>query len=367
MTATVPNPFTPAFGRVPPILVGRQPLVTEMRRAFDSPGGDPALCTILVGPRGSGKTALISYLSLEAQQRGWVTANATALPGLLDDLLFETRKAASEFLSTKAAPRVKSLSVSHVVGVEFEPSKKSGGNWRSSIGEILDELEELDIGLLLAVDEVVSDSDELREVAAAFQHFVREERKVGLLMAGLPANVSALLQDRSVSFLLRANQRELERVADAEIRDALLETFRATKVTIEPEAADTLAAAIDGFPYLLQLIGFHAWELARSTKNVDAEAARIAARTGRRDYFNGVLRRTYAALSEQDRAFLHAMTLAPGPSSISAISERMGKSPSYARVYRQRLVEQGVITRAGRGSVAFALPGMREFLEEYGD
>lgn len=73
------------------------------------------------------------------------------------------------------------------------------------MGELLDALAETDTGLLITVDEVRDDLDEMIQLASAFQHFVRERRKVALFMAGLPAHVSALLQDKSVSFLRRAN------------------------------------------------------------------------------------------------------------------------------------------------------------------
>ena len=62
--------------------------------------------------------------------------------------------------------------------------------------------------------------EELIDFSATFQHFVREDRKVALFMAGLPGNVSALLSDKSVSFLRRAAQHQRGRIEDADITDA---------------------------------------------------------------------------------------------------------------------------------------------------
>ena len=53
--------------------------------------------------------------------------------------------------------------------------------------------------MLFTVDEVDPTLDEMVQLAAFYQHFVREGRKVALLMAGLPHNVFAQQQDRVVS------------------------------------------------------------------------------------------------------------------------------------------------------------------------
>lgn len=104
-----------------------------------------------------------------------------------------------------------------------------------------------------------------------YQHFVREERKVAtegrdgrsqrkvaLLMAGLPEHVSRLLNDESVSFLRRASSRYLGRIFDVEISDAFDCTVEAGGRTIEADARMACAKAADGFPYMMQLVGFDA-------------------------------------------------------------------------------------------------------------
>lgn len=80
-----PNPFTPSFGKVPPILAGRDELIATMEQALKNGGGDPNLCSLFIGPRGVGKTALMSYLAEIAPQYGWVAANVSARRGMLED------------------------------------------------------------------------------------------------------------------------------------------------------------------------------------------------------------------------------------------------------------------------------------------
>lgn len=69
------NPFTPSFGIIPPYMAGREDLIEELSNAFSNGLGDPNLSTIVSGPRGSGKTALLSFVAEEAASQGWISAN----------------------------------------------------------------------------------------------------------------------------------------------------------------------------------------------------------------------------------------------------------------------------------------------------
>jgi hypothetical protein len=63
-----------------------------------------------------------------------------------------------------------------------------------------------------------------------------------------------------------------------------------------------------------------------------------------------------------DRAYLVAMSADDGPSRTGEVARRLNRSPQYAGVYRQRLLEAGLIVEAGRGRVAFVMPAMRDYL-----
>ena len=68
---TAINPFTPGFGQVPAYLAGREYLLNEIKTALASPSFSPDLTTLFIGARGTGKTALLSYLSEYASGVGW--------------------------------------------------------------------------------------------------------------------------------------------------------------------------------------------------------------------------------------------------------------------------------------------------------
>ena len=72
-------------------MAGRQNLLDAMGRVFDEGPGNPNLSSIIVGPRGSGKTALLACIADEAAMRGWVAARVSALPNMLEDILERAR------------------------------------------------------------------------------------------------------------------------------------------------------------------------------------------------------------------------------------------------------------------------------------
>ena len=360
-----PNPFTPSFGRVPPILAGRKALMADFERALANNPNDPILVSLFSGPRGVGKTVLLSYLASKAEECGWIAVNVTARPGMLEDIFERTIEAANEFVEQASPAHLTSVSIPALFGATWEYRSSSSGNWRTRMNRVLDVLEEHSIGLLFTIDEIDPSLDELVDFSAIFQHFIRENRCVALFMAGLPINVSALLSDKSVSFLRRATQHTLGRIEDDDISQAFRETVEESGKTISSDALALAVQAIGGFAYMMQLVGFRTWEQAGDSTKITATHVQGAAELAKRDFVNGVVKKSLQELSDGDIAFLEAMLPDNGaPSSMTDIAQRMGKSANYARVYRSRLAEQGIIAIPRRNVVEFDLPLLREYLME---
>ena len=358
------NPFTPSFGKTPPILAGRNTLLNSFEHAFSESPNDPNLCSLFAGPRGVGKTVLLSHLANMAQSNAWVSANVTARPGMLEDIIERTKEAAVEFIEKPASARLSSVSVLGGLGASWEFAGKGSKNWRSRMNQILDSLQKHEVGLVITIDEVDPTLDELIDFAATFQHFVREDRKVALLMAGLPINISALLSNKSVSFLRRCTQHQIGRIKDDDVMCALRQTFNESGKQISDDSLDYATERIGGFAYMMQLVGFRMWDVANNSNNVSIEHAKLGCKLAQKGFVDGVVKKTLQELSDGDIAFLEAMlTDTGGQSKLSDIAQRLGKSTNYARVYKTRLVTQGVISAPRRGMVAFELPLLRECLQ----
>lgn len=357
------NPFTPTFGSVPPFMAGREQILRDIESAFDNGPGDPNLSTIFTGARGTGKTALLTYLSQAALEHGWISANVSAMPGMLEDIIERAGEAASEFITQQNGARLKSITVG-ALGLDWEYKDAEIGNWRSRMNALLKQLEKYDIGLLITIDEVNVNSDEMLQLASVYQHFVREGRKTALLMAGLPYKVSALLRDDSVSFLRRSQQHQLGRIPDFEIADALVKTIEGAGKIIESEALERAVDSIDGFPFMMQLVGYRIWNAAGEAATITKANVDAGSKLARLEMRDRILETTYRELSEGDLRFLVAMLDDPAESRVSDVAKRMGVSSNYASQYKRRLLDQGVIGERGRGVVAFDIPAFREFLGE---
>jgi hypothetical protein len=358
------NPFTPSFGKMPLVMAGRDRLLAEMGDAFDNGLGDPNLATLVTGARGTGKTVLLSAVRAEAVEHGWVAVGTSALPGMLDDILQQTYRAAGHLLAPRRERRLTSLELGQLLGVQWEELERAPENWRTKMTGLLDQLADAGAGLLVTVDEAVPQNDEMRTLATVYQHFVCEERNVALVMAGLPHNVSALASDGAVSFLRRARRQRLGRIADRDVRHAFWQTVEQGGKAIEGEALDLAVEASEGFPFMMQLVGYWVWACSGSAPAIDAAHAAQGIAQARDEMRDGVLESTLRDLSAGDRRFLAAMLEDEGPSALADVARRLGRPSNYAAQYKRRLLEQGVIGEDADGKLHFELPMSRTFFAE---
>lgn len=363
--ANANNPFTPAFGQVPLHMAGREEIIEDMCAAFESDGGDPNLTSIFVGARGTGKTALLSRLSSEAEARGWIAVNVTSLPGMLENIYEQALKRSSHLIENSIpSTRLSGITVGGF-GLEWEPSEKTAqGTWRTRMENLLDALTETRTGLLVCVDEVDPNLDEMAELAATYQHFLRDGRKVSLLMAGLPSHVLSLLSSKKSSFLRRACQHRLGRVEDYDVEEAFESTIQDGGKSIEEDALEEAVDAIDGFPFMMQLLGYRCWGAAGDKAVLDAEIVKKGIRKAQRELRERVYDITYQELSQGDKSFLFAMLEDAQQSSLANLRVRLGKNSQQISYQKKRLIGQGIVRDTSRGFVAFDMPGIREYLQD---
>ena len=213
------------------------------------------------------------------------------------------------------------------------------------MSDVLDELDRQGLGLLIAVDEIDPGLDEMVQLAANYQQFVGEERRVALFMAGLSHRVSGLLEDKSVPFLRRSAQYHLEAIDDSALDEAIKK--------------------IAGFPYMMQLVGYRSWQATGDGEVIDDADVSNGATMAEHDIRVRVLKAALDELSEGDLAFLVAMLDSDSSISSAEIARSMGKSSGYVSTYKRRLLDQGVIKALPRGRIDFALPSLRSYLPDY--
>jgi type II secretory pathway predicted ATPase ExeA len=356
------NPFTPTFGSEPLFLVGREHLISDVVEGLQNGPGDPNRATIFTGPRGSGKTVLMSRIVEEAQQEGWVSVTVIALPGLLDSIIEQVERRAKEFLPQPAKSRITGIKVGGA-GISRESIPDVRRSWRAKMEDILDTLAQQGIGLLIAIDELDPSLDELIQLAADFQLLKSERRDIALIMAGLPDRVYQLLQNKSVSFLRRAFHRRLGSIRQSDVKMAIKKTVEMSGRSIEKQALEEAAQQTKGYPIMIQLIGYHSWKQSDG-QSITLEDVHLGTEVAWEDLRDMLIDSTLRDISPTDRRFLEAMAQDDGESQLADVAGRMGVSTKYASQYRRRLLEQGIIGAPSRGRLVFSIPMLREYLRD---
>ena len=358
------NPFKPSAGSSPPELIGRESSLERIREGVtDGPGG-PGRISLFTGARGIGKTVMLNEVEEAYLAAGWLRISLTATPSMLAQLQAEVRR-----LLTSQAPgakrRITGVSAGGV-GVDWENAESVDPvDLRGTVEQLLDVLAP-DRGLLVTIDEVHGgERNQLREVAALSQHMVRDDRQFALAMAGLPASVSNLLSDHVLTFLRRADRHDLRALAVDDVEDALRHTVESSGRRLDRDAARTAAEATAGYPFLVQLVGYHSWRAGDRSRitALDVEQGIPVARQRLRELVHET---ALNDLSDVDREFLVAMAVDDGPSRVSDLATRLGQSRQYINFYRGRLVAAGVIEAPARGKVDFAIPYLRDTLRRSG-
>lgn len=358
------NPFIPAFGELPGYLAGRQEALGQLSAAFESDVRSPQLCSLISGPRGSGKTTMLVQISELAKERGWLAVRVTTQLGMLEEIYDTTCNYAQHLTQIQQRMRVKQISLGSLFGIGLEHEAFRELSWRTRIENVLKVLTDEGIGLLLLVDEVTPQLPEMIQLAATYQVLACEGYKVALVMAGLPGNVSALFVDESVSFLRRAWHYRLGNVSHEEACLAFKKPIVDAGKTIDDDALEQIAMASMGFPYMIQLVGYYVWELSGGDGVIALEHAQLGIDKAMEHMKIGVYEGSYQELSDGDKRFLIAMLPDEEESILADIAQRMAVKSNYASRYKARLLEQGIIGEYGRNRFRFEIPGFREYFEE---
>ena len=368
------NPFKPTAGRIPPVLVGREDIISDFDYAMMDGVGSPGRLMFITGARGVGKTVMLDTLGTRARQQGWEVIDETADCGFIQRLVDTLAGKEDAHISAYNMPE---LGVDGGFGkvelnlgrVELDRREERPLTLRRAVGARLDEMDESSQGILITLDEVQSGSmDEIRALSIAMQHLIREGRNVALIFAGLPSAVNEVLSDKAITFLRRAERYHLGSVPAEKVLEAFEESFGGEKKA-GMETLIRLTKATHGYPFMIQLVGYWAWRLSEINGHgewVTEEDAEQGIERAKVKLGDMVHMPALRKLPAQAINYLLAMSVDDDVSNTGEVSRRMNPSPQFGPVYRTMLIENDLIESVAYGEVAFKMPYLRDYLREHG-
>lgn len=373
------NPFTPGFGEIPYIVAGRSDITDEYEDIIESGGRSQKRHPLIKGMRSYGKTVLLRKLLKIAEEHGYETFYISSTSDMYGNLMTN--------ISEKAAAINVSSTFSFAPSVTFSDentgtSTTLGGISisRTSEHEPIDRTLESLIrvmlrskkikGIAVAIDEINPECiDDIQRIAATMQSLVSEKLPVSFICAGLPEYIDEIQQDPSISFIRRMSHKEIGAISFEELGKAIKRTCTDHGIDISDEAIEYIVRASDGSPYLVQMFSSVAYEHASETKSkkieITANDCLESFKSALPTILTSVVKPTFQSLTYAEQEFLRAMAQDDKVSTVSrigAIAERMGKTPQYANIYKNRLIDKRIIKQDGRGFVRCSIPYMTTYL-----
>jgi hypothetical protein len=359
------SPFRPGYSRMPLVFGGHESTIRDFENVFENYDIGENQSVLISGLRGAGKTSMLGTLGDLAEKFGWLTIREDAGAGLMGRVMDTSIPKILASFDRGIRMRLSGLGIWEFnANFEFvERKREIKPLLRDDLVAIAQAIDHK--GILILVDEVSSGKTALKELsrfALELSHAIASGINLIVVFAGVKIDLDELLQQPHMTFLRRSRQLDFRRLSATATRRVLRETTEAGGRRLALDAEEHLITTSQGYPYLVQLAGDYAWRNNLKSDTVtlaDAEAAREKAIS---EVEKRVISRVYQDLSEKDQEFLKAMSPDDGKSKMSSISDRMGVSPQYAQIYKQRLIDSGYVQAAGHGYVDFSLPYLVDYV-----
>ncbi len=357
--------FQPTFGNRPNEYIGRDEIINQFMEGLREPVGSRNRCTLFLGQRGMGKTALLLELGDRAAKQDFVIARVTAYEGMPKAIIEQLQLNGSPFFKDEKR-KVTGFNAGvfgFSFGLTFSEAAERQYGFRSKMSLLCDRLAEKGKGVLILIDEVCS-SAAMREVASAYQELVGDGKNIAIAMAGLPHAVSSVLNDKVLTFLNRATKIELGLISTNLIKAYYNQVFESIGIHASDDILHKAAAATRGFPYLMQLVGYYLIRYTPENGEIGESIMDKAEKAAMNDLEDNVFKPILVPLSDNDRFFLEAMAKCGETITTAKLQSKLGKKSQALQTYRKRLLDVGVIAAPRRGELVFTVPYFDEYLRK---
>jgi hypothetical protein len=317
---------------------------------------------------------LLNQLETTAIGLGWVVISEIVRPGLVQELTYSVLPALLAAHEKQAAKGAVTGVNASVLGFgaglarQVAPKRPVEPALGSEFQQLARVLTEESSGLFVSLDEVHRDEvEELKPLFHAIQQCFRQGLQVAFAAAGLPYSISGLLNENVLTYLRRAERFTLGALTPGQVKAAIQEPIQQNGRSIALDALDLAADAVQGYPFLVQVVGFELWQADPDSSWIDAHQAGLALEHAKQTAYRLVVEPALADLAGGDRDFLRAMAIDTScVTQVSVLPERLRRSRGHVNKYRSRLIANQLIEPAGRGELRFAMPLLQQYLLEQG-
>jgi hypothetical protein len=374
------NPYTPNAGSRPPALAGRSAELERFRVLVGRLArGATEQSMIIRGLRGTGKTALLNVFEDQAEAAGFLSFYHELTPGtaLVTQLARDVQAALTRLkLSARMTAAIRSalgqlasIKLAGPEGIELTVDLQRAdeatlsGDLSQLLLQLGDVAREKRTGVVFLLDEVqFAEATQFRAVISALHRATQRNLPITLVAAGLPqipklTGEARSYAERLFTFPLIGN------LTDADATAALAEPAKAQKVAYGAGAIEAALRWTAGYPFYLQQLGKHAWNLApRSPIGIDdIERAKPAAQRALDETMYEV---RIQRATDTERRYMRAMAeLGAGPYRSGEIARTLRKATTSLSPVRRSLLAKGLIyATEDYGYIDFTAPRFDEFM-----
>jgi len=337
---------------------------------------------VIRGLRGVGKTVLLNAFEDRAESEGFLTYYHELTPdsSLVGEIARDAQSALARLkLSARAIKGVRgalehlgtiTLSGPEGIGLSVDLRNADEGTIAGDLSELFLALgaaaASKGSGVVFLLDEVQFVREiEYRSLISALHRATQKNMPITAAAAGLPqiprlSGEARSYAERLFTFPVIAG------LAEPDARAAFVEPARHQNVDYERKAIELALAWTRGYPFYIQQLGKHAWNLAAVSPItvLDVQAAIPVAQLA---LDSSIYEVRIQRATHEERRYMRAMAeLGEGPYRSGAVAAKLGRKTPEVSMTRQHLIDKGLAyATEDYGHVDFTVPRFDEFMRRH--
>ncbi len=340
------NPYSLSFGAKPFIYIERNLQQSEIIQKITAKT-PISHSFVIAGVRGSGKTVMLTSIGEHFEgEKDWIVVDLNPEDDLREGLAAKLYRAAH----VKHLFLEKNFSFSFQ-GISFSLKGKNPIlNIDDLLEKMMQEIQKQGKKVLVTVDEATN-SKEMKQFSLSFQMLIRRDYPLFLIVTSLYENISALENEKNMTFLIRSQKFFLTPLGLQAITNSYKETLE-----LDYETALSCAKLTKGYAFAFQLLGYLMFE--KKAKNISDDILLSFDQLLEEYVYNKI----WSTLSEVEKSIVKVFNT-NGTVDVSKILEATNMKKEYFSRYRERLLKKGILICPNRGKLIFALPRFKEFID----